>query len=136
MDTEPTPEPVLTTYFALQLLLTESPREAVGAMCRAGKAVRTLFRRVELLDTIQVANRSFIRCRSDVTNPYPMLEALLQEKRGFVAISSSGQYTVRLPDGRTGPVTTAVMHIVPRSGQQVMYRGPKIAGWERQFPDS
>lgn len=130
---ESAPEPVLNTYLAIQLLQGETPHDAIRALCQAGKDTRKFFRRVEVLDVIPVANRRFVRCRSDVTNLYPILDLLLTQGRGSVAVRSAGQYHVRLSDGRTGPVSVMTMHALPLPGQQRLYRGPKLLNWTRQF---
>jgi hypothetical protein len=127
-------DPQLNTYFAVQLLPTETSREAAAAICHAGRDAGTLFRWLEVLDTMTFAARTFLRCRSDIINVYPMLDQLLARRRGYVAARPDGQYSVRLTDGRTGTVPGVAMHSVPRcDGYRGTYRGPKIKNWERQF---
>lgn len=126
-------DPILNTYFAIQLLPNETAHSAIAALCRAGKEVGKLFRRVAVLDISQIANRPFVRCRSDILNPYPMLELLFSRQRGYVAALPTGQYQVHLPDGRTGNVTSLTMHQTPLLGQGRLYRGPKIVNWNLQF---
>lgn len=130
---DPTTIESLNTYFAVQVLSSENTHAVAGAICKAAQEAGTLFRRLEVLDTIQVAAKTFVRCRSDIVNPYLMLDALHAKKRGYVAVTARGQYNVKMADGRMGAVPGTVMHTVPRSGCGAMYRGPKIKLWERQF---
>ena len=123
----------LSTYLAVQMLPTESPLAVAGAICQAGHDRKTLFRRLEVLDVTQIANNPFLRVRSDVLNPHPILEALFAQQRGYVVAGAGGQYSVRLPDGRTGPVQGATMHTPPKPGCHRMFRGPRIKMFERQF---
>jgi hypothetical protein len=121
------------TYFAVQILPNEDPHQTAGAVCQAGQLAKTLFRRLEVMDTIIVANRPFLRCRSDVANPLPLLGLLFMQKRAYVAALANGQYSVKLPDGRSAIVPGTIMHLIPRSGHPTVYRGPKIKLWERAF---
>lgn len=136
MDSYPTTqaEAALNTYFAVQLFRGEDPRKLAGDICTAGHQSNTLFRRMETLDTFPLAGQTFLRCRSDVLNPYPMLDSLLIQKRGYVAAKSDGSYGVHLADGRSGPVQGATMHMVPRGNSyRETYKGPGLKFWDRQF---
>lgn len=130
----PIPEPILNTYFAVQLLPREHPQEEAAAICKAAKDVGALFRRLEVIDTLPLGTGLYIRCRSDVVNPYPMLEKLLEKKRGFVAAKPDGGFVVKLANGRVGQLPGSTMHAVARGGFHATYKGPKIKLWERQFP--
>jgi hypothetical protein len=123
----------LNTYFAVQLLRGEHPLKLAEAICTAAQTAGTLFRRLEVLDTVLVAGQEFLRCRSDVLNPYPMLEGLALQRRGYVAARSGGEYAAKLVGGREGVVPGTTMHSVPRAGFKGTFRGPKIRHWERQF---
>jgi len=131
------PEPVLSTYFAIQLQPRENPAVVVEAFCTAAKMLGTLFRRVETLDTIEVGMKPFLRMRSDIPTASSVLEQLFKATgRGYVVSRSDGKFEVQFPvttlGGRRAEVSSYVMHTVPR-GKPTMYRGPKIKFWERQF---
>ena len=131
MDPQTPTEFPINTYFAVQILQAENPMVVAGAICRAGHEKKTLFRRLEVLDTIQIAGKSFVRCRSDVVNPHPLLGVLFAQNRAYVAAGPGGIYVAYFPGGRVGNVPGSTLHMVPRS--PVMYRGPKMKLWERQF---
>ena len=134
MDTLSPVEPSLNTYFAVQLAQGENPRKLIGYICKAANEVNTLFRRIEAIDVIQVAGRSFLRCRSDLLNPYLMLDKLYTQNRGYV-VGRSGGYEAKFPDGRKGNVPGLMMHSIPLGGHRESYKGPKLKMWERQFPE-
>src|SRR4051812_47712913 len=123
---------LLPTYFGLQMTRNETPHDVVKAFLDTSKAVRALLRRVEVLDTISVGVSSFIRLRTDLDNPSVILERL-RETRGVIQCEAR-TYTVKLPGGRTGPMSTLTMHAEPKPGNQRLYKGTKIKGWEDQFP--
>lgn len=135
----PTPillDPVLNTYFAIQLQPRENPIVAVEAFCVTAQMMKTLFRRIETLDVIQVGMRPFVRLRSDIGDAGPVLRQLLAAtNRGYI-VSNGGRFEAQFSakdfGGRKADVSGVVMNTVPR-GPQVMYRGPKIKNWERQF---
>lgn len=122
----------LNTYLAVELLAKEDTRVVAAIVCRTAAEVNTLFRRLEVLDVIVVGGRRFVRCRSDVLNPYPMLEVVFDRGRSFIASSPKG-YVARFLNGKTGTVSNVMMHSTPIPGQRITYRGPKIRMWERQF---
>ena len=126
-------EPQLNCYFAVQMLRGESVKQVAGAICQAGSDQMTLFRRLEVLDVIQIASYPFLRCRSDIIDNRLVLETLAAQQRGYVTADAGGRYTVRLSDGRVGPVTGMTMHTTSKPGHQRMFKGPKIKLWSRQF---
>ena len=137
MDIPTTPEPVLKTYFAIQIQPRESPILALEAFCTTSKMLGILFRRIEVLDTMEVGVKPFVRLRSDIPNATSVLEQLLKAtQRGFIVARSDGKYEVQFPasvlGGRRAEVPTFSMHGSPRETPR-MYRGPKIKHWDRQF---
>ncbi len=127
------PERELRTYFAVQLKPDESPHRAAEDVIRTGKILGILFRRLEVIDTIKIGPTEYIRVRSDLLNPFPILEALLSKGRNVVRCSSEGGYELHRPGGRVGKVSTMMMHSTAKPGQTRMYYGPKIKRWEAQF---
>lgn len=131
------PEPVLSTLFAIQGKPKEHPSVAVEAFCTTAKMLGILFRRVEVQDTIEVGMRPFVRMKSDIPNAASVLEQLFKAtQRGYVACRSDGKYEVQFPPnvlgGRRAEVSSMIMYTVPRT-PPMMYRGPKVKNWERQF---
>ncbi len=123
----------LNTYFGVELFSSEQPQHVASVICKTGEEAKTLFRRLEVLDIIFVGGHRFARCRSDLINPYPILDLLAVRGRAvIVAVPKSG-YQARFRDGRRGPVAQMIMHTSPKLGQRVSYRGPKIKLWQRQF---
>jgi hypothetical protein len=122
----------LNTHFGIELLKLEPQLDAVQAVCKTAHEVKTPFHRLEVLDTLIVGGRRFLRCRSDVLNPFPMLDLLFLRGRSIITPSEKG-YFAKLKDGRVGPVTNVAMHSTPKLGQRTVYRGPRIKLWERQF---
>lgn len=122
----------LNTYLAVELLAKEETRVVAALICKTAAEVNTLFRRLEVLDIIVIGGRRFVRCRSDILNPYPMLGIIFDRGRSTIASSEKG-YVARFLNGRTGTVTNVTMHSSPRLGQRVTWRGPKVKLWERQF---
>lgn len=128
----PIDEP-LKTYFAAQLKPGEQPIRVVAAVMKAAKAGAILFRRLELLDTVSIGTLSFVRMRSEMVNPYPILDVLYNEGRAVVSSIQGGEYIVRLPGGRMGKITNLLMHATAKLGQTRMFRGTKFKYWDRQF---
>jgi len=135
----PAPEPVLNTYLAVQLQPREASIVAVEAVCVTAKMLKILFRRIEVLDIIQVGMRPFVRLRSDMTTEQArviLAELCKATNRGVVACGPDGKFEVQFPPaihgGKRAPFASLQMHTVPR-GPQRLYRGPKIARWELQF---
>jgi hypothetical protein len=122
----------LNTTMAVELLAKEEPKIVAHLLCLTAAEVNTLFRRVEILDLIVVGGRRFVRCRSDILNPYPMLELIFDRGRSIIMPGPTG-YVAKFLNGKTGPVSNVTMHSTPRPGQRVTYRGPKIKLWARQF---
>jgi hypothetical protein len=123
----------LNTYFAVETSPLENVQTVAHRICATADEVKTLFHRLEVLDAIQVGGRKFIRCRSDVLNPFPMLELIYTRHRRSVIIPGAKGYEVKFLDGRMGPVTNVMMHSTAKLGQRVTYRGPKVKFWARQF---
>jgi len=129
-------EPILNNYFAIQMQPRENPIIAVEALCVTAKMMGILFRRVEVLDTIQIGMRPFLRVRSDLDrHPLVLDQLLVATGRGYVA-HLDGKFVVQFPStvhgGRRANFSATDMHLTPR-GLPQMYRGPKIKHWERQF---
>lgn len=134
--TSSVPPPIddtLNTYFAVQLKPGEKTIQVVAAVMNAAKEANILFRRLEQLDTINIGTSSFVRMRTDLLNPYLVLDRLYNDKRAVVSSMQGGEYVARLPGGRMGKVTNLVMHATAKLGQTRMFRGTKIKHWERQF---
>jgi hypothetical protein len=127
----PLDEP-LKTYFAVQIRPSETPINVVSAIMVTAKSLGILFRRLEVLDTMTLGSVAYVRMRTELTNPCPILEKLFSEGRSTVSATQGG-YTACLPGGRFGKVPQLTMHAIPKLGQSRMFRGPKYRFWERQF---
>ena len=128
----PLDEP-LKTYFAAQLRPGEQPIHVVAALMKAAKEAKILFRHLELLDVVTIGTVSYVRMRSEIVNPYPILDLLYGTGRGVVSSMQGGEYVARLPGGRMGRVSGLVMHATAKLGQTKMFRGTKFKHWDRQF---
>ncbi len=136
MTSSAPPPPIgepLNTYFAAQLKAAERPHHVAQEVMKAAKGAAVLFRHLEVMDTVSVGTFTFVRMRSEIINPFPILDRLYEAGRGVVAVSPGGEYLVRLPGGRSGRVAQAVMHATAKLGQSRMYRGTKFKFWDRQF---
>jgi hypothetical protein len=122
----------LNTHFGVELYPVDSTRTAAYLVCASAHEAKTLFHRLEILDTIFFGGRRFARIRSDLLNPFPMLDLIFARGRAIICPAESG-YEARFPDGRKGPVPNMTMHSTPRPGQRSTYRGPKVKLWNRQF---
>lgn len=123
----------LNTYFGVELLTKEPVQSVAYQVCKTANEAKTLFRRLEILDVMLVGGRRFARCRSDLLNPYPMLDLLFNRGRSVIMASRGEGYITKLLDGRRGPVSQTMMHATPKLGQRVTFRGPKVKLWQRQF---
>jgi hypothetical protein len=134
MSSIPTPldEP-LRTFFAIQLKQGEGVHHVAEAVLRAAKDVPPLFRRLEVMDKLSIGTGSYVRMRTDMAKPSPVLDKLYNEGRAVVSSTQGGDYTIRIPGGRIGKVSNLVMHAVAKTGQSQMFQGTKIKHWERQF---
>jgi hypothetical protein len=128
----PLDEP-LNTYFAVQLKQGEQAVHVAEAVMKAAKTEGILFRRLEVLDTMSLGSMSFARMRSEIANPFPILDRLYIEGRAVVNRVQGSEYAVRLQGGRVGKVTNVLMHATAKLGQSRMYRGTKFKYWARQF---
>jgi hypothetical protein len=129
----PLPTP-LNTYFAIQLKRESEPAEiAVEIFCKHAKELKILFRRIEVLDTIGIGTSTYVRLRSDLTNPFAVLDKIYINGRGVVSSEPGGKYRARIPGGRVGEISHLVMHASPKPGQSRTFRGPKFKYWTRQF---
>jgi hypothetical protein len=131
MTAFPTTVP-LNSYFGVELRGSESPHAVSEAVCTAAKEAKTLFLRLEVMDTISVGGTKFVRFRSDLLNMAPMLDTLFAQKRSVIQQGTQG-YTVRFTSGRQGPINGLLMHSTSKPGQGAMYKGPKVALWEQAF---
>jgi hypothetical protein len=61
-----------------------------------------------------------------------MLDTLFTQKRSVVHHGLGG-YLVRFTNGRSGPISTILMHSTPKLGQGELYKGPRVNLWKRQF---
>jgi hypothetical protein len=122
----------LNTYFGVELRGSESTHAVSEAVCKAADTAKTLFLRLEVVDTIAVGGTKFVRFRSDLLNFVPMLDALFAQKRSVIQQGTQG-YTVRFTSGRTGPITSLLMHAIPKPGQGAVYKGPRVQLWDQQF---
>jgi hypothetical protein len=120
------------THLAVELLSNEDPRTIARLICVTADEVKTLFRRLEVLDVIFIGGRRFVRCRSDILTPYPMLDLIFDRGRSVIAPGPKG-YLVRFLNGRSGPVSNVTMHSTPIPGHRITYRGPKVRLWAEQF---
>lgn len=129
----PAPEEPLKTYFAIQLRVGEAPIQVARAVMDAAKGMSILFRKLEVMDTVTLGTSSFVRMRSEILNPHPILDRLYNDGRAVVSVLPSGEYGVRFQGGRVGKVSQTVMHALPKLGQSRMFRGTKFKYWNRQF---
>ncbi len=132
MTTLTTTDIPLTTHFAVQILSGESDQEIAFTILQASKKLGRLFRRLEVIGTHSIGVTPFLRFRADPVDIAKILQGV-QDDRGIITLGSGG-YKVRLPDGRTGSVSTLAMHAPVTVGRQRMFKGTKIKGWENQFP--
>lgn len=128
----PIDEP-LKTYFAVQLLPKEGAHTIAKVILQTARDESILFRRLEVLDTASIGSTTFVRVRSDLINPFPILDKLHSSGRAVISSTANGEYAVRFSGGRTGKVSNLLMHAEARLGQSRMYRGTKIKRWEAQF---
>ena len=126
----------LTTYIAVELLSRTTSKEIAEALIRGGKAAGTLFRRLEEVGTVNIAMRRFVRFRTDLADPAPVLRCLVDKGHG-VAYPTSNGFEVQFPP-RKGRVTTLEMlnGLDKLDGAITVYKGPKIKGWEAPFTDA
>lgn len=119
------------THFAVELLPNEASHDVVHTIltCAADKGI--LFRALELYGTFQVGTAWFVRCRTDLKDVPPLLDALFKAGRGVVEPTTSGCIIRR--GKRTGVGSGLLLHSAPQLGQQRMYRGTQVAHWEKQF---
>lgn len=118
------------TYIAVELLPQMTTHEVAEAVIRGGKTVGTWFRHLERLGVIEVAARKFVRFRTDLEDPMPLLRHLLDQGCGIIYKAADG-YRVKLAP-RTGFVSLSVMLASPETDVRA-YKGPKIKGWEQAF---
>jgi len=123
----------LKTYFAVQVQRGEQPIRVVEAVMKSAKGTGILFRKLELIDTVSIGTSTFARMRTDILNPFPLLDKLYEEGRAIVCSMQGGEYVARMPGGRMGRVSNLIMHAIPKLGQTQMFRGTKMKHWERQF---
>jgi hypothetical protein len=126
------------SFFGVETFALDKPKPGFVAhlICKTADGTNTRFRRLEVLDMIHIGGRHFVRCQSDILNPYPMLEALFIAGRSIISATAKHGYQVRFVNGPKGPVPNVTMHSTPKVGQRVSYRGPKYKLWERQFEES
>ena len=122
----------LNTYFGVELRGSESTHAVSETVCKAADEAKTLFLRLEVVDTITVGGTKFVRFRTDLLNFVPMLDSLFTKGRSVIQQGTQG-YTVRFTSGKTGPITSMLMHSISKPGQGAMYKGPRVALWEQQF---
>lgn len=125
-------DPTANTFFAIQLLLDETPHQLAAIVLRTADEVRLRFRRLDTLDIIQVGGKSYVRFQSDVINPFPVLDRLLKGGRRTIS-ASPGTYLLRFSDGRYGKVPYTAMHQVPIPGHFRQYNGTRSQEWQAQF---
>ena len=126
-------EPATNTFFAIQLRLGETPHQLAAEVLRTASEARILFRRLDTLDIIDVGGTDFVRFRSDLINPFPILDRLLRDGRRIVG-PGLGTYLLwkpKVPDGGRVPLTP--MHLVPIPGHFREYRGTRMPTWAAQF---
>jgi predicted amidohydrolase len=119
----------LPTYLAVELLPRTDPKTVAEALIRGGKKAGTWFRRLECLGLTDIAMRKFVRFRTDLADPMPVLRLMLERGLAVVYLTEGG-YEVQFPP-RKGRVGTLQMTLP--TGEAVAYKGPKIKGWQRAF---
>ncbi len=130
----PPPDEPLNTYFAVQLKPREQAIHVVEAIMKVAVDAGILFRRLEVLDTVTIGTMAFVRVRSEIVNPFPILDRLYSaEGRAVVSAAKGGEYSARMQGGRIGRVTHLLMHATAKLGQTRMFRGTKFKHWDRQF---
>jgi hypothetical protein len=128
----PLDEP-LSTFFAIERKPREEIGDVVAAVLRAAKDCGVLFRRLEVLDTLTLGVTSYTRMRTELVNPFSILDKLYAGGRNVICSMQGGEYVVRMVGGRMGKISNIIMHATPRLGQSRMFRGTKFKYWERQF---
>lgn len=125
------PEPTrLNTHIAVELLPRMTPTQVAEAVIRGGKTVGTWFRRLEENGLIEVAMRKFVRFRTDLEDPMPLLRHLLDRGHGVVYATKDG-FEMQFPP-RKGRVSSLQM-LGGFESPTKTYKGPKIKGWEAAF---
>lgn len=120
-----------TTFFAVALNPHETPQSVARLILRTAHDERLLFWTLEVLDTFEIGRTSFVRVRTDMLRPHPLVERLLSRGRTIIATEADGSYALRRPDGQRGGIPMLAMHQVPKPGQLQAYRGTQQ--WEGHF---
>jgi len=129
------PQPIkelIDTYFAIQILRCEKPEEAVKEILTVAQGMGIFFRRLELIDTLDLASCKFVKVRTDLVDPAQLIEALFASGRGYV-VREGVKFVVNLVSGRTGNVPTFTMLSPGRPGATKMFFGTQIEKWSEQF---
>lgn len=125
-----TQPPPLTTFFAVEMLPIVSAHQVAGMFCEAAKKSKTPFFQLEGLGLIDVNASKFLRFRSDISDPTLALRILQEKGHGVVYRTPEGFIFQR--KDRTGKISTSLMVGSPVRNP-MMWRGPKVKLWERQF---
>ena len=125
-------EPATNTFFAIQLRPGETPHQVAALFIQTASQVKLLFRRLDTLNILDFAGKRFVRFRSDVINPFPILDRLLASGRATIS-AAPGAYLLRTPTGKPGPVSFLPMHTVPNPSHFRQYHGTRTAEWAEQF---
>ncbi len=126
----------MPTYFAIECLGGETIADVVGLLVRTASEQKVMFRRVETLSRMELGKISLIRMRSDIAEPHlTLLLKDLHEAGRSVIVKAPAGFEALLP-GRTGPVAGVKMMAVAVPTDRYLFKGSKIKGWDRQFPQA
>lgn len=120
------------SYFAVQILGSESPHDVAGVVMTVSKQLGLDFQSLEYLGVISLGTTRLARFRADIADVTLSLDKMLCEGRGVVSLGSN-VYGARLPNGRRGTVPLMSMLSASRPGEGRVYRGTLDVHWRRQF---
>lgn len=118
----------LKHFAAVQIHPGEVPKEVLGLLFKAADAEGVSFVGAELVESIKVGGKTFIRFRTD----YKGL-ANHAVDRSVVVTRSDGQFEIRTAGTGHGVVNLSMMLAAPK--QPVFYVGTQGQFWKRQFAD-
>lgn len=125
-------EPATNTFFAIQLRPGENLHLIAALVLQTAADAKILFGRLDTLDTFRLGGFDFVRFRSDVINPFPVLDRLLTQGRASIA-AAPGMYLLRTPSGKHGQVPLTLMHMIPNPWVFRRYEGTRSGAWASQF---
>lgn len=122
-------------FAGVQFKRAEDTRAVVHSFMLAACQHGLEFQHLEVFGIFTVGSSKFIRFRTDCKDFTPIVARLLNENRGSITPDPKRGYLIRLPSGQEGVVEISKMLATPLSGYPLVFRGPKIKYWERQFEE-